>query len=342
MKTILLIDDDVEIHELTKSIVQRNGYRLISAYDGWDGLQKAERYQPDLIILDHCMPGQNGSDIYERFREREQFRYIPIIMLTGVEHKELEIKRFFENGLNAYLHKPFGTKELLNIIKNLIVITEINNKNLELRKTIERSRDFLENLIESCPVIIMTVDISGMITYVNRVIEDVLGYGPQEVKGRHIQDFFGESVEQLCGINSNNPISREYQVQSDAGTGVPIGVVYTKLFDYDGRLQGFLAVGQDLSLQKRLERELVEKERLTAITESIATINHKINNPLMPILGNIQLIRQDASQFQESHKEKLEIIETNARKICEVIKNFNKLTKPISTKYYGNTNLIEL
>ena len=103
-----------------------------------------------------------------------------------------------------------------------------------------------------------------------------------------------------------------------------------------------MVVGQDLSDHKRLEKELLEKKRLEAITESLATINHQINNPLTPILGNLQLIRRDENIRSNNLLEKLDIIESNAKRILKIIQKFNQISKPVIKKYYGETNIIDL
>ncbi|MFQ5648470.1 MAG: response regulator [bacterium] len=340
MKTILLIDDDKDIHVQARAVIEKAGYRLISAFGGDDGIKKAGKRTPELVILDYFMPDKNGLHVYLELRQETQLQDVPVVMFTSADHSDLEVKKLLESGLNAYLRKPFGPTELLSVIQNVLVTNEINLKNKELRKTLETSRNFLENLIESCPVVILTSDHHGIIKYVNKTVESILDYEADELVGSRLSDFVGEDVFSIFQPGDQQK-TVVYDIACKGGKFVPVGFTYSHLRDYHGELQGLLAVGQDLSAQKQLEKELLEKERLAAITESIATINHKINNPLTPILGNIQLIRQDEAQFQESHKEKLEIIETNARKICEVIKSFNQLTNPISTKYYRDSNLIE-
>ena len=91
-----------------------------------------------------------------------------------------------------------------------------------------------------------------------------------------------------------------------------------------------------------MEQELLEKERLTAITESLATINHQINNPLTPILGNVQLLLKDRNQMDSRHVKKLDVIKNNATKISEIIKKFNRLSEPIRQRYYDDINMLDI
>lgn len=349
-RKILLIDDDPDIHERIRIIMGKAGYQFCSAYNGNDGLNKIVTEKPDLIILDYMMPEKNGRETYEEFLTDPRYRNyqnIPVIMLTAVSQSQDEIKHLLQLGLNAYLEKPFGHKELLNIIENTFVTNEIKLKNSELKKAIENSKNFLENLIASCPVAIITTDIEGRITFYSKGAEDIFGYRSEEVLGSSIASLIspGNNIQltMLKNINPFTPmVTKEIYFKSKYGKRIPMGVTFSYLKDHDENVLGLLVVGQDLTTQKRLEKERVEKERLTAITEALATINHQINNPLTPILGNIQLLRKEEEHFQARHVKKLEIIEVNAKRIFDIIQKFNQITRPLRKQYYGKTNMLDI
>ncbi|MFQ5863914.1 MAG: response regulator [bacterium] len=349
-RKILLIDDDKDIHEHIRITMEKAGYQVLSAYDGNDGLNKIISEKPDLIILDYMMPEKNGTETYTEFQTHPRYanyRNIPVIMLTAVSQSPKEIKRLLQLGLNAYLEKPFGHRELLNIIENIFVINEIKIRNNELTKAIENAKNFLENLIASCPVAIITTDINGTITFFSKGAEDILGYRSEEILKKPIVSLISSPNSfQLTMQKNISPftpmITKEIHLTSKDGRRIPMGTTFSYLKDHNENLLGLLVVGQDLTDQKRLEKEIVEKERLTAITEALATINHQINNPLTPILGNIQLLRKDEDHFQAGHVRKLEIIEANAKKIFDIIQKFNQVTKPLRKQYYGETNMLDI
>jgi len=107
-KRILVIDDDPELVKLVEYSLIREGYEVYKAYDGQEGLRKAESLQPDLVILDIMMPGVDGWKVCRRLRENSD---IPILMLTA-KGKEEDIVRGLDSGADDYLTKPFGIKEL--------------------------------------------------------------------------------------------------------------------------------------------------------------------------------------------------------------------------------------
>lgn len=349
-RQILLIDDDKDVHTHIQIVLQKAGHNLISAFDGKEGLKKVLSFNPDLIILDYLMPKKDGDETFNELKKSQQYKKhsdIPVIMLTAANQPNERIKHLLEAGLNAYLEKPFGNKELLNVIENIFITNKIKIRKSTLRKAIENSKNFLENLIESCPIAIITCGLDGKITFASKGIEDILGYLASEVLDKSVYEVLGTSEEVLTKRLENTEGINEFvingiYVETKSGIQIPMGITNSYLRDQDGDIQGLLFVGQDLSAQKQLEKELLEKERLTAITQSFATINHEINNPLTPILGNIQLIRKEDNLLSDDHIKKLEIIESNVRKISDIVQKFNGISKPIEKTYYENSNIFEI
>lgn len=117
-KTILLVDDDVEIVETMRFALESKGYRVIVARDGNQGLALAERDDPDLIVLDMMMPKRSGFLVLEKLR---QSRRIPtkVIMVTGNEGARH--KAYAEMlGVDDYIRKPFPMDRLLESVQRLL------------------------------------------------------------------------------------------------------------------------------------------------------------------------------------------------------------------------------
>lgn len=116
MKKILIIEDDDHIIELLKFNVENNGYEVIAAMDGHDGLNKAINELPDLILLDLMLPGIDGIDICNKLKNKDRTKDIPIIMLTAKGHETDKILGL-EIGADDYITKPFSVRELMTRIK---------------------------------------------------------------------------------------------------------------------------------------------------------------------------------------------------------------------------------
>ena len=107
-KRVLVVDDDVKTVELVKLYLNRDGYRVLTAYDGVEALRLAREGHPDLIVLDLMLPGIDGLEVCRTLRAESD---VPIIMLTA---KTTEQDRLtgLDLGADDYVTKPFSPKEL--------------------------------------------------------------------------------------------------------------------------------------------------------------------------------------------------------------------------------------
>jgi DNA-binding response OmpR family regulator len=110
--TILVVDDEPAIRMDLAATIQRQGYTVITAENGKDGIHKAREYLPDLIISDVRMPTLNGFDMRKQMSADPQLASIPFIFLTGRTGVEDRISGIRE-GADDYITKPFVTDELL-------------------------------------------------------------------------------------------------------------------------------------------------------------------------------------------------------------------------------------
>lgn len=115
MKKILLIEDNDELREITKELLALSNYKVIVAADGREGLEKAIRYIPDLIICDIMMPLLDGYGVLQAIRQHEALVHVPFIFLTAKSEKE-NYRKGMEDGADDYLVKPVDGTELLKAI----------------------------------------------------------------------------------------------------------------------------------------------------------------------------------------------------------------------------------
>ena len=117
-KKILLVDDDAEIIESMRTILEAKGYTVMVARDGSQGIAVAERENPDLVILDMMMPKRSGFLVLEKLR-REHGHPILIIMVTANEGNRH--RAYAEMlGVDDYIRKPFAMERLLESVQKLL------------------------------------------------------------------------------------------------------------------------------------------------------------------------------------------------------------------------------
>ena len=124
---ILVVDDEEDITTFVGTLLEDNGYSVIKAADGKQGLAKAKSESPDLIILDICMPEETGVRMFRNLQEDAQTAVIPVIVLTGITH---EFKRFIENRRNlrppaGYFDKPPDREQLLTKVAELVAAKHV-------------------------------------------------------------------------------------------------------------------------------------------------------------------------------------------------------------------------
>jgi DNA-binding response OmpR family regulator len=123
-KKVLLVDDDPEIIESIRYALENQGYEVVVARDGNQGLALAERERPHLMILDMMMPKRSGFLVLEKLR-RSSEQMLPVIMITGNEGSR---HRAYAEllGVNDYIRKPFPMDRLLEAVRK-----QLGNQGLE-------------------------------------------------------------------------------------------------------------------------------------------------------------------------------------------------------------------
>src|SRR5438034_9938672 len=112
-KTILVVDDDMELSDGLRAVLENQGFRVIQARDGQQGKQMVYQHHPDLVILDMMMPRMGGYPVLEHFRGKADAP--PIIMITANEGSRH--KAYAEHlGVVDHIRKPFAVEELLEAV----------------------------------------------------------------------------------------------------------------------------------------------------------------------------------------------------------------------------------
>jgi two-component system alkaline phosphatase synthesis response regulator PhoP len=115
-KRVLVVDDDVKTVELVKLYLNRDGYRVLTAYDGIEALRLAREGRPDLIVLDLMLPGMNGLEVCQTIRGESD---VPIIMLTAMTTDQDKLNGL-ELGADDYMTKPFSPRELAARVRTVL------------------------------------------------------------------------------------------------------------------------------------------------------------------------------------------------------------------------------
>ena len=115
-KTILIADDEPNIVISLEYLLQRDGYRVVVARDGQEALDTIAAAPPDLVLLDLMLPRVSGFEVCQTIRENPALANMRIVILTA-KGREVEVSKGMALGADAYITKPFSTKDLLAQIR---------------------------------------------------------------------------------------------------------------------------------------------------------------------------------------------------------------------------------
>lgn len=222
-ETILIIDDELQIRRLLEITLSSNGYKIIQAINGKEGLVAAATHRPSLIILDLGLPDIDGQEIIAKLRE---WFNKPVIVLS-VRSSETDIIRALDNGANDYLTKPFRTGELLARIRAALRATE-NKADATVLELGNLSIDLVGHLVrKNSEVIKLTATEFSLLTLLakNRgrvlthqyILKEVWGYGYLN-QTQYLRVF----VAQLRKKIEDNP-SKPTLLITESGIGYRIG-----------------------------------------------------------------------------------------------------------------------
>ena len=119
MPTVMVVDDSITVRKVTQRLLKRHDYNVITARDGVDAIALLHETIPDVMLLDIEMPRMDGFELATHMRDDDEFKEIPIIMITsrtGDKHKD----RAMKIGVNDYMGKPFQEHDLINNIKKML------------------------------------------------------------------------------------------------------------------------------------------------------------------------------------------------------------------------------
>ena len=127
-KRILIVDDEKDFIDALSARLEARGFDIIEAYTGKEGIEKAHSEKPDLIILDIMLPEMDGYDVCRKLKIDENYKNIPIIMLTA-KFQPSDVKFAKEMGADEYLTKPLELDLLLDLVSKFLKVKQKKPRN---------------------------------------------------------------------------------------------------------------------------------------------------------------------------------------------------------------------
>lgn len=211
-QTILVVDDEEHILELLRFNFETEGFNVLTATTGEEGIGLCSKNPPDIIILDIMLPGMDGLEVCRILKARDDTRFIPIIMLTA-KGTELDKVIGLELGADDYVTKPFGIRELIARVRahlrRMDLLDHPNNTIIEVGPIVMDISSYevfkngkkLELTLKEFQLLRMLIENMGRVLTRDTLLDNIWGYGyygdtrTVDVHIRYLRKKLGEDLD---------------------------------------------------------------------------------------------------------------------------------------------------
>ena len=335
-KKILIVDDELLILRIISDILSKEGYEVKTAINYFNASQLLESEKFDVVITDIRMPEKSGIDLLTHVREINSD--IPVILMTGFASLETAVEAV-KQGAFDYLTKPLDFNKLKRIVSQSIerfgllssnkkLVRELQevNSNLEI-KVSERTRELL-NILHSANESIVTTDNELIIKTVNPKTVEIYG-----------KDCVGQKLDELIGgINFETIIPKilnnsSYITKHEVKYGEKhLEISLSQLVDFDTKESfGVIVITDDITDKKKLEIQLLQSAKMSAVGQLAAGVAHEFNNVLSGIVGytSLAMSRNDVEKIRED----LNVVDKASNRAIEVVRKLLAFSRQKDEKY---------
>ncbi|QWV91703.1 PAS domain-containing protein [Geomonas oryzisoli] len=286
---VLVVEDNPDMNDFIRSILQEQ-YRVSSASNGVEGLEKALSSRPDLVVTDYMMPKMTGEDLVKEIRRHPDFDEMPILLLTAKVDEKLRV-HLLQSGVQDALDKPFEAEEFLARVTGLIA------RKRKSQAALWESHALLKAVTEGIDNSIFIKDAQGRYQLVN-------GPGARRI-GKPVAEIIGQDDEALFDPAAAEHIKWQDKIVMTKGEmltfeetrlveGKPRTYLTTKAphLDANGEVIGVLGISHDITERKLAEEELQKskdlleervKERTTELRKALQVLKTETEERLRAV-----------------------------------------------------------
>ncbi len=304
MRKILIIDDEEGNVRVLSMSLRSDGYDVVTAYSGEEGLEVFDQESPEMVLTDLKMPGMNGLEVLKKIKASNPETEVIIITGHGDIDSAIEALQY---GASDFINKPIRDEGLSIALKRATEKIDIRLKLKQYTENLEnmvkeatdevwRKSNFQIRLIRSSNDGIVATDSEWKVVIYNPEAERIFGYPPSTVIGKmSINDLYPTEIKDVLmskkdpGQNKKGQPWIETMVLKRDGKSIPARFSGSLLYE-KGKVMGSVAFFQDLREIKRLETELVKSESLAAVGATVAGLAHYIKNILIGLEGGSYVV----------------------------------------------------
>jgi PAS domain S-box-containing protein len=223
-----------------------------------------------------------------------------------------------------------GVMDAGRIVRYQGTLVDVTEKRA-LERQLRRQEEFRRRLLESFPDMILVFDLHERYTFVSSRIRDLLGYGPEQLLGKKIEEV-EDSLPELTTLyrsvatGQSSLASSEYGARHHDGGWRTMRGTASPMFDAEGKPAGVIISVRDVTVEKKLEQQIIQSERLAAMGQMIGGFAHELNNPLTTILGMTELLQE--TETSEAARKQIGTLQQQARRAAGIVQNLQYFARP--------------
>ena len=341
-RIFLVDDDDIDAMSFERALNKSGiNYSLTVCKDAAEGLQQIKLGHYDCVFLDYQLPGVDGLTLLKRMRE--QGVTAPIAVMTSQGDEKIAVEMMKAGAFDYFPKAELNAESIRKVINAGLRLNEVQIQKEKAEQLLKENNDKLNTIMESTSALIFSVDSNLKYTAFNTVfkstIEKLYGNTPVldsfildniciEVDRNRLNEFFQTALK---GTPSN--ITEEFG--NEETVSIYYDLNFNPIVDAGGKINGVAVFGQDITIRKQVEREILESkfeaERTAkAKSEFLSNMSHEIRTPMNAIIGLSELLLKE--KLTDKQHENMRSIKYSADNLLVIINDILDFSKIESGK----------
>jgi len=327
---ILIADNNVDSRIELKVILEYGGYHVEVATNGEEALEMAMTAPPDMIISDILNPKMDGFRLCREIKSNPALKKIPFVFLISEnpnpKHKQLSLSL----GAVGYFTNPVQTTSFLKMIHTHIDEYKKGSLAGPDEKELRLSAIVMKHTTEG----IMVSDEEGNIQTINTAFTKITGYTRDDIIGKNMKTLYSEKsspnlYERIWAeLQQNGFFQGEISAQRKGGASYLEWLNISAFKDETEKTLQYVAIFSDITKQRKMEKHLLEAQKLESIAQLAGGVAHEFNNLLTPIIGYVDILKGQTLE-QPRVQDILSIIQKAAQHAAGLTKNLLSFSRQV-------------
>ena len=307
---VLLVDDEPKVIDTLLYALRNRPYHLRSASSSKEALAKFADEAADILVTDIRMPGMNGLELINKVLAK--YPDVQVVVVSAYGEIDIVIEAMKIGALD-FLQKPVAPGVIQMSIASAAEKWQLRHQLRLSNELLAKENQLLSVTLRSIGDGVITADVDGNITLINRIAEQLTGWTHEEAIGRPLTEVFivyNEKTKEIC----ENPAYRVLETGLVAGLANHTGLrakdgverniadSAAPIRDHENKIVGIVLVFRDVTMINQINNKLAKTQKLESVGILAGGIAHEFNNALMGIMGNIELLKMNLPEDERRDK----------------------------------------